>query len=105
MNERIDPASLSIEAALVRGFAVVGTHPNRPSLRGGARVRHSSHRWGDAIAEGTGEVVTVMRRGTDEAPDSWEQQYGRPNIEVIVRMFDGEISVWADYHTEVVDLW
>ena len=92
-----------IEAAKARGFHIIEAHPRRDDLRPGARVRHSSHRWDAAYFEGTADVVAVMRRGTDERPDSWEQTYGRPNIEVIVRQHL-EISEWADYHTEVVSL-
>lgn len=92
-----------ITAAEVRGFRVIDQHPRRSDLKPGARVRHSAHRWDDAYMSGTADVVAVMRRGSDERPDSWEQQYGRPNIEVIVN-HDGEITEWTDYHTAVVEM-
>jgi hypothetical protein len=85
-----------------RGFRVIDCSPRNPDLRPGARVRNYGERWHEAIVEGTATVAVVLRRGTDEKPDSWELTYRRPNIEVIVerdpdRRDFGAISVWSDY--------
>lgn len=84
------------------GFRQIECSPREPELRAGARVRNYGEQFHEAITSGTATVVAVLRRGTDERPDSWERSYGRPNIEVVVdrdpahRDF-GRYTVWSDY--------
>ena len=89
-----------------RGFREIPEHPRYPDLRPGARVHNRGEQFDAALFDGTSVVVTLMRRGTDERPDSWEQSWGRPNIEVIVERDDARVgfgapkfTCWADYGT------
>lgn len=89
------------------GFREIAEHPRRSDLVVGARVRNRGEQYPKAMQFGTAVVVAIMRRGTDEHPDSWERTYGRPNIEVIVecdadRSFPGATS-WADYGTHLAE--
>lgn len=98
-----------ISGLIGRGFDLVDHAPPLEGLREGARVRNTSEQYDRARAEGTATVVAVLRRGTDERPDSWEQSWGRPNIEVVVardadqpRVVHGRFTAWADYSTVLV---
>jgi len=75
------------------------------ALHPGRRVHHVSQEWARG-GDGTATIVHVLRRGSDEKPDGWEQKWGRPNIEVIVRrdepQFGRLVGTWTDYHTVVV---
>lgn len=91
------------------GFRDIPHHPKNPQLRVGARVRNYGEQYARAEQYGTAFVRAIMRRGTDENPDSWERSYGRPNIEVIAerdpefaRSF-GALSTWSDYGTVLVE--
>lgn len=72
-------------------------------LRPGARVRHRGHRWSEAIANGTGNVVAIT-----EKPDSpWSVSYRMPDVEMVVLFdtasFGDRLSMLAQYHAEAVD--
>jgi hypothetical protein len=91
-----------------RGFRVIDHGPRNSDLRPGARVRNAGEQWYEAIVEGTATVALVLRKGTDEKPDSWERTYGRPNVEVIVERdaehrYFGAISVWSDYFSPLAE--
>lgn len=88
------------------GFCEIPVGPRNPALQAGDRVRNAGEQFNRAYEQGTATVIAVMRRGTDEAPDSWERSWGRPNVEVIVerdRGHDGADGVryttWAHYGT------
>lgn len=87
------------------GFREVEFAPKNPGIKPGARVRNRGEQYDKAIWHGTAIVVAVLRRGTDEKPDSWEQSWGRPNVEVIVErdreQFGSKFTSWADYGTEL----
>lgn len=106
MSDRGD----TVVAALVAdGFTPLEHHPTRPDLHVGARVRLASARYPSAMDHGTATVLSVLRKGSDDAPDWWEQRWGRPNIEVVVEKdprdgSDATAGHWADYATEVVDV-
>lgn len=85
------------------GFVEIEQAPRNPLIRAGARVHNRGEQFDRAFTEGTATVVKVLRRGTDEKPDSWERRYGRPNVEVVVQRDDGMFMSWADYGTEVVE--
>lgn len=87
-------------------FRVIPSAPGRPELRAGARVRNYGEQYSAAIFDGTAVVLAVMRRGTDEQPDSWERSWGRPNVEVVVERDEARAALgmpkftnWADYGT------
>ena len=47
----------------------------------------------------------MCHRDTDQKPDSWEQSWANPNVEVIMDRDDGapaQYVSWADYATEPV---
>lgn len=74
-------------------------------LKVGARVHHVGERYAEAVLDGTATVLAVMHK----KPSSWEQSYGRPDVELLVRLDDRlvkkgmpEIGQWADYHTRPV---
>lgn len=108
MPTNIDWESLEsvIKSMTDHGFAQIEHSPRNPALRAGARVHHIGENYFEAMSQGTATVVSVWRRGTDEQPDSWERQYGAPNVEVIVRRDDSHpmpgLHLWANYHTVVV---
>jgi hypothetical protein len=114
MTADTTPESLSVHRSLdeIRkelqsdGFREIPVGPRDPALRVGARVRNAGEQFNRAYQQGTATVIAVMRRGTDENPDSWERSWGRPNVEVIVdRGVDRrDLTVprytnWADYGT------
>jgi hypothetical protein len=95
-----------IVASLERdGFARIDCAPRTPGIAEGARVHNAGEQFDRAWTVGTATVVAVLRRGTDERPDRWEQKYGRPNVEVVVQRdpdrldFADEFTCWADYGT------
>lgn len=96
--------STIIEKLAKDGFVQIETHPTRDDLVVGARVHNSGERYSEARENGTATVVAITRKGTDERPDSWQQSYGRPNIEVVVERDNGERVAWADYGTQVASL-
>jgi len=92
-----------------QGFHEIERCPDNPEIASGVRVHHRGERYLEAEMKGTATVVAVFRRGTDEAPDNWEQTYGRPNVEILVE-FDQErygtrFAYWADYGTVVARDW
>lgn len=93
--------STTIEKLVENGFAQIDAHPTRDDLVVGARVHNSGERYSEARENGTATVVALMRKGTDERPDSWQQSYGRPNIEVVVERDGGMQIAWSDYGTVV----
>lgn len=101
-----------IIASLTRdGFRHIDEGPRTPGLKVGARVSNRGEQYHRAYTEGTATVVAVMRRGTDERPDAWEQSWGRPNVEVVVQRDqrlvdrgDAEFTCWADYGTNLADI-
>lgn len=95
--------SQTIEKLTENGFTRIDAHPTRIDLVVGARVRNSSERYASAIHVGTATVIAIMRKGSNDSPGSWEQSYGRPNVEVVVRRDTGVVIAWADYGTVVVD--
>jgi len=69
------------------------------ALKPGVRVRHSGQQWPDAYRLGTGSVERIFHK-----PDSsWEQKYGRPDVELIMKRDDGTRSMLADYHVRLTD--
>ena len=69
-------------------------------LAPGMRVRHGGERWSRAIQDGTGTIHAVLQNHGS----LWEHEYGRPDVELIVRMDTDDqirdgIGRWADYHT------
>lgn len=85
------------------GFHLIEGAPRTPEVRAGARVHNRGEQYPTARENGTATVVAVMRKGTDEHPDSWEKSYGRPNVEVIVEHDRGHLTVWADYGTYLAE--
>lgn len=85
------------------GFHLIESAPRTTGVRVGARVRNRGELYPSAHEDGTAVVLAVMRRGTDENPDSWERSYGRPNVEVIVRHDRGHVTAWADYGTYLAE--
>lgn len=83
------------------GFQAIEMHPHWPELKVGTRVHNRGEQFYSARNAGTATVAAIMRRGTDDRPDSWEKSYGRPNIEVIVMHDRGYVTSWADYGTEI----
>lgn len=88
------------------GFREIEHAPRNPLIKTGARVRNAGEQYQAAVNHGTATVVAVMRRGSDERPDSWELSWGRPNVEVIVERDPARVSfgspkytTWADYGT------
>lgn len=78
------------------------THRGR-TLRVGQRVHHIGEKWAAAQDQGTAILVAITRH---RPPSSWEQSYGRPDVEVIAvtdqdRYGTGRIGRWADYHTVI----
>lgn len=72
-------------------------HHEHQQLRPGVRVRNWGEQYDRARQWGTAEVVAVLRK-----PCSWEQEWGRLNIEVLVRHdLDGSLGWWADYGTSL----
>lgn len=70
-------------------------HHEHEHLKPGVRVRNRGERYDTARQFGTGEIVAVLRK-----PGAWERQWGRLNIEVLVRLDrDGSLTWWADYGT------
>lgn len=74
-------------------------------LKVGSRVRHSGQRWPEAFTRGTGTIERIFHK-----PQSrWEQQYGRPDVELIVRRdspssYPGDPYMFvADYHIELAE--
>ncbi len=96
-------SAAEIIASLERdGFQHIDEAPRTPGLRVGARVHNAGERYVEAYTHGTATVLAVLRRGTDEKPDLWEKQWGRPNVEVVVqRDRDEPPTCWADYGTHL----
>lgn len=97
-------AQSALAPMLAKGWTLIDHVPHESDIRSGARVHHQGERYGAALNQGTATVVAVMRRGSDECPDSWERSYGRPNVEVLVesdRYEEGTYRWWADYHTSL----
>lgn len=90
------------------GFREIPEHPKRADLHVGVRVRNAGEQYDTAVFKGTAVVVAILRKGTDEHPDAWERDWGRPNIEVIVERDEGYVkrgyprhTNWSDYGTSV----
>ena len=79
-------------------------HHEHDVLKPGVRVRNRGEQYDTARQFGTGAIVAVMRK-----PGSWEQAYGRLNIEVLVRrdkpLIEGGsvLTWWADYGTYIAE--
>lgn len=85
-------AETEIAKMLARGWS----HYEHPILKPGVRVRNVAEQYPEAHRNGTAEVVAVLRK-----PGAWEQKYGRPNIEVLVRRDRDSLGWWADYGTRL----
>lgn len=100
---QVDAAAM-IAAHEANGFHLIDCAPRTPGLRVGARVHNRGEQYLKAAVDGTATVLAVMRRGTDEQPDSWERTYGRPNVEVIVWCDrDDRVTAWSDYGTRLAE--
>lgn len=100
---QVDAAAM-IAAHEANGFHLIDCAPGTPGIRVGARVHNRGEQYLKAAVDGTATVLAVMRRGSDEQPDSWERTYGRPNVEVIVlRDRDHSVTAWADYGTRLAE--
>lgn len=81
-----------------RGYRDIEEHNG---LRVGARVRNYGEQYYAAISKGTGVVRALMQRD----PSSWSNEWGRPDIEVLVerdkshRDDGSRVGRWADYGT------
>lgn len=70
-------------------------HYEHEHLKPGVRVRNRGEQYDTARQFGTAEIVAVLRK-----PGAWERDWGRLNIEVLVkRDRDGSLTWWADYGT------
>lgn len=87
--------SAALAPMLADGFA----RYEHEHLKPGVRVRNRGEQYSTARQFGTAEVVAVLRK-----PGVWEQEYGRLNIEVLVRRDrDGSLGWWADYGTCLIE--
>jgi hypothetical protein len=82
------------------GYQDVAEHK---ALKPGTRIRHSGHRWPEAIDKGTGVVIAI----TEKPDSSWSADWGRPDIELIA-LWDkpqpfARLSQLAQYHVAAVD--
>lgn len=75
-----------IAVMLANGWALIDHVPQRPGILAGARVHHLVQTSASAHAKGTATVAAVLRHRTEERPDWWIQKYGRPSIEVLVKV-------------------
>lgn len=87
--ERAAAALLSRGAIEVQEFG---------SLTVGARIRKVSQTYPAARTQGTGVIERIFHRQNS----FWEQKYGHPDVELIVRNDDGTHSFLADYHVDPV---
>lgn len=75
-------------------------HYEHEHFKPGVRVRNRGEQYVAARQWGTAEVVAVLRK-----PGTWERQWGRLNIEVLVRRdradFGDLLAWWADYGTRL----
>jgi hypothetical protein len=95
MNVVTDATEIQVSLMAAEGWS----HYEHDSIKPGVRVRNAGEQYLDALVKGTAEVLAVMRK-----TGAWEQKYGRPNIEVIVkRDRDGSLGWWQDYRTEVIE--
>jgi hypothetical protein len=69
------------------------------ALTVGARVRRGNQTWGAAYLRGTGTIERIFHKPNS----SWEQKYGRPDVELIVRNDDDTYSFLADYHVDLAE--
>lgn len=85
---------------LKRGYVELQEHNG---LKVGTRVRHSGERYSDAIFKGTGNIERIFYK----ANSSWEQKYGRQDVELIVKrdtpQGDSTHRFLADYHVVTTD--
>lgn len=96
MTTEVDKLGEIIAGLLEHGFVEV---QECDRLRVGTRVRHNGHQWPDAYISGTGNVERIFHL----PKSSWEQRYGRPNIEIIMRRDNGDFMFVADYHLSVTE--
>ena len=68
------------------------------SLSVGTRVRLSGESWPEACEKGTGNVERMFHKPNSQ----WERKYGRPDVELIVRMDKRDPAYVADYHVQRV---
>lgn len=87
------------------GYVSVDQHayPSGVVLKPGTRIRHSGHRYVEAILNGTGYVVAIT-----EKPDSaWSRVYGMADVELVAVFdrdhFGGQLTTLAQYHVAVID--
>ena len=74
-------------------------HWEHEHFKPGVRVHNRSEQYDTARQFGTAEVVAVLRK-----PGAWERDWGRLNIEVLVRRDrDGSLTWWADYGTSLAE--
>lgn len=89
-----DAVADALAPMLADGF----DHHEHEHFRPGVRVRNRGERYDTARQWGTAEVVAVLRK-----PGAWERQWGRLNIEILVRRdradSGGVLTWWADYGT------
>lgn len=64
-----------------------------------ALVRHVGHQYPKAFNSGTGRIERIFHQPNS----SWEQRYGRPNVELVIRNHNGTYMFVADYHVEVLE--
>lgn len=90
-----------LDGLIRSGYRTVDEHKG---LRPGTRVRHRSHQYPEAYANGTGVVWTVVEKN----PSSWSESWGAPDVELVVvcdrESFGGRLSQVAQYHVEVVEV-
>jgi len=88
----MDPKEIAADY-LDRGYVEETTFQN---LHVGQRVHHSGQRYAyGGTGTATIERIFVNRNS------AWAQNYGRPDVELIVRRDDATPGFWADYHTVV----
>lgn len=87
----------AVEQKLAPMLAAGWVHYEHEHFKPGVRVRNGGEQYPEARQFGTAVVVAVMRK-----EGSWEQTWGRKNLEVLVRRDpdrDGSLSWWQDYRT------
>jgi hypothetical protein len=85
------------DSMLKQGSTEVAEFKN---LKVGSRIRRAAEQWGAAYTNGTGTIERIFHKRNS----SWEQKYGRPDVELIVLCDDGHYSYLADYHIELAEV-